>query len=54
VIRVLCYQSHGGSGFSFTRADVLNMGWGEALEHCDWLSEQRSREADAIKRASST
>lgn len=51
LIRALCYSAHGGSGFSFTRADVLDMGLGEAMEHAEWLDEQRTREANAMRHA---
>lgn len=53
-MRVLCYTVHGGSGFAFTRRDVMEMGWGAALDHADWLDSQRRREAQALKRASKT
>lgn len=48
----LCYTPHGGSGFSFTRADVLEMSVGEALYYLEWVDEQRSKEVSAIKQAS--
>jgi len=48
---MLCYTIHGGSGYSFTRADVLDMSLGEIDEALDWLEEQRRREAEAMKRA---
>jgi len=52
LIRVLCYTPHGGSGYTFTRRDVMEMGWGEALAHAEWLDGQRRREADAMRRGS--
>ncbi|HAM57971.1 MAG TPA: hypothetical protein DCQ64_22175 [Candidatus Rokubacteria bacterium] len=50
-VRALCYKQHGGSGFNFTMADVLDMELGELDGHIEWLAEQREREADAIRRA---
>lgn len=52
VIRDLCYHQHGGSGYSFTRADVLDMSWGEAAYYLKSLGELRAAEAKAIKSAS--
>ena len=51
LIAALCYNPHGGSGFSFTRADVLDMDLDEARHHLAWLDEQRSRESSAIRAA---
>lgn len=48
----LCYTEHGGSGFSFTRADVFDMGIDEAEKLRDWLYDRRKKEAEAIRRAS--
>jgi len=48
----LCYHQHGGSGFSFTRADVERMDLDEIEFYLDWLDERRTDEANRIKRAS--
>lgn len=50
-VRALCYSVHGGSGFSFTRRDVLDMGLGELAAAVEWLDEQRRAEAKALERA---
>jgi hypothetical protein len=52
VVTALCYTPHGGSGFSFTRADVLEMSLQEIGFYLEWVEEQRDSEARAIKRAS--
>lgn len=49
MIRNLCYHQHGGSGYCFTRADVLEMSLGEIESHVEWLVEQRRRETRALK-----
>lgn len=51
MIDALCYQAHGGSGYGFTRADVLDMDVPEAQWLIERLSENRDTEAAAIKRA---
>lgn len=51
VVRKLCYKVHGGSGYNFTRRDVLEMPLGEVAEAADWLDTQRRRESEAIERA---
>lgn len=47
----LCWSQHGGSGFAFTRADVLDMD----ADEIDWMieeaGERRKREAEAIRKA---
>lgn len=48
----LCYQQHGGSGFSFNLRDVEQMDLDEIEFYLDWLDERRSDEAERIKRAS--
>jgi len=45
----LCYTQHGGSGYGFTRADVLDMSPLEASDCLERLSDNRKREADAIR-----
>jgi len=49
LVRRLCYSLHGGSGYSFTREDVMNMGLGEAFEYVEYLGEFRKAEAEALK-----
>ncbi len=45
----LCYSQHGGSGYSFTREDVLRMDWDEAQFHQEKLAERRKEEAKVLK-----
>lgn len=52
IIATLCYVAHGGSGFGFTRADVLDMELAEAIFLMEQLKEFRDEEARAIKAAS--
>lgn len=47
----LCYTHHGGSGFGFTRADVLAMDYDEIAYYRTWLQRRRQYEASAIKRS---
>lgn len=49
----LCYAQHGGSGYGFTRADVLDMDVAEAFWFAERLGEHRKDEERAIKSASS-
>ncbi len=51
MLDALCYQAHGGSGYSFTRADVLDMDVREAQWMIERLGENRDAEAAAMKRA---
>ncbi len=53
ILDALCYQAHGGSGYSFTRADVLDMEVREARWLIERLGENRATEAAALKRAHS-
>lgn len=50
-IATLCYTQHGGSGFTFTRQDVLRMGFDEAEHHIRWLEERRQDEYNKLKNA---
>lgn len=50
MVATLCYSLQ-GSGFGFTRADVLDMEVGEALYYAEALDEQRRRESDAVRAA---
>ncbi len=47
----LCYVAHGGSGYTFTRADVLDMDMAEAVFLAERLDENRKAEAAAIRNA---
>lgn len=47
----LCYSLHGGSGLSFTRADVMDMDLDEIDFFLEWLDERREEEARKIKEA---
>jgi hypothetical protein len=47
----LCYQQHGGSGFSFTLADIERLDLDDIEYYLDWLDERRSDEAERIKKA---
>lgn len=47
----LCYSQHGGSGFTFTREDVLEMDREEVDFYLDALEERRKKEAWAIRNA---
>lgn len=53
--RELCDQigwaQHGGSGFSFTRADMLAMSAADLFHHARKANENRAREAKAIAKA---
>ncbi len=49
----LCYTLHGGSGFSFTHADVLGMTLSEINYYLEWLDSQRTEEFSRIKAAQS-
>jgi hypothetical protein len=50
LLDLLCYRAHGGSGYGFTRADVLDMDVREAQWLIEQLGENRAAEAAAIKR----
>lgn len=52
IVDALCYVAHGGSGYGFTMADVLEMELGDAIWYVERLHENRQAEAAAIKRAS--
>lgn len=52
VVAELCYSQHGGSGLSFTPADVERLDLDEIEFYLDWLDERRSDEAERIKKAS--
>lgn len=47
----VCWIQHGGSGFSFTRADVFEMTWQELIWHIESANERRGAESEAIRRA---
>lgn len=47
----IAWSQHGGSGFSFTRADMLDMSVGDLVHHAKAANAHREREADAIRRA---
>jgi len=47
----LCWTQHGGSGYAFTRADVLDMEWAEFLAHHRDANERRADETKAIRNA---
>lgn len=49
--RALCYHPDGGGGYTFTRADFMQMGMGEIVSHVEWLNEQRDEERRAVERA---
>lgn len=49
VVFALCYTQHGGSGLNFSRADVLDMFWDEALWYFEKLNEVREAEAKQIQ-----
>lgn len=51
MLDALCYQAHGGSGYGFTRADVLDMDVREAQWLIERLGENRDAEAAAMKKA---
>lgn len=52
MIATVCWHQHGGSGFTFTRADCLDMGWDEFCFYLEEAGERRKTEASAITRAS--
>ncbi len=47
----LCWHQHGGSGYNFSRADVLEMEWDEVEHHLKRQEERREAEAKAIREA---
>jgi len=51
VVSKLCYSQHEGSGFNFSRADVLAMTPREWRFHLEWLDETRRVESEAIRQA---
>jgi hypothetical protein len=52
LVASLCYTQHGGSGFTFTRGDVMEMDLNEAEYYFEWLRDMRERESAAIRKAS--
>jgi hypothetical protein len=51
VIFALTYVQHGGSGMTWTRRDVLDMEYQEAVKSMDRLQEGRRRDAAALRKA---
>lgn len=49
----IAWSQHGGSGFSFTRADMLAMSADDLIHHARVANENRKNEAEAIRTASS-
>jgi hypothetical protein len=47
----IAWSQHGGSGFSFTRADMLDMSVGDLVHHAKSANAHREKEADAIRQA---
>jgi hypothetical protein len=43
---------HGGSGYSFSRADCLEMDWAEFCWYVEHAGDRREAEANAIRNAS--
>lgn len=52
VSAALCYNQHGGSGYSFTLNDVRTMSLDDIEFYCEWLEETRKEEASKIRAAS--
>jgi hypothetical protein len=50
-IAVLCLKQHGGSGYNFTRADVLDMDVDEIEWYIDELRRRRTEESNRIAAA---
>ena len=48
----MLYVQHGGSGLSLSMNDILEMDLGELSWWAERLDTQRTREADAIRKAS--
>lgn len=46
------WSQHGGSGFTFSRADLLAMSAADLIHHAKKVTENRSREAKAIGKSS--
>lgn len=44
-MRLLCYTPSHSGGYSFTRADFMEMEIAEIESHIDWLEERRRAEA---------
>ena len=44
----LWWNQHGGSGYSLTRADVLDMTWDEISWHVEHVNERRKAEHAAL------
>lgn len=51
LIFALTYVQHGGSGLTWTRADVLEMTYHAAVAGIDRLQDARRRDAEAMKKA---
>ena len=51
IVDGLCYTQHGGSGYSFTMADCLDLELEDALHFCEQLTENRETEARKINEA---
>jgi hypothetical protein len=47
----LTYVQHGGSGLGWTREDVMQCGYREAIKMAERLQEERRAEAQAIRAA---
>jgi hypothetical protein len=47
----IAWSQHGGSGFSFTRADMLAMSAADLVHHSNVANEKRAKEADAMRKA---
>lgn len=51
LIHDLSYTAHGGSGYSHSYSDILEMDVFEGFRLIDHLNESREKEAAAIKKA---
>ncbi len=49
LVDALCYSQHGGSGYGFTRTEVLDMETDEAQWFLERLGSNRQREAQAMR-----
>ena len=51
LLHELMWTQHGGSGYTFTYADLMDMPVSEMRKWYDKLGERRRSEADAIRRS---
>lgn len=50
-VAYLTYKQYGGTGLNFTYSEAMELDVARLNWFCEWLSEQRDREARALKAA---